>query len=84
MSEFADITTNLLKLYGAFSLAAALADPATEQGVRQDEADAREIGVSGVPFTVLDERLAVSGAVGVDGFRDAIRQALALREPTNG
>lgn len=68
----------------ADAVRAALADPATEQGVRQDEAYAREIGVNGVPFTVLDERLAVSGAVGVDGFRDAIRQALALREQTNG
>lgn len=52
-----------------------LTDPETERAVRDDEQTAQQIGAGGVPFTVLDGRLGVSGAVGVDGFRDALQQA---------
>ncbi len=39
--------------------------------------EASRLGVTGVPFTVLDARLGVSGAQPVEVFREAIRQALA-------
>lgn len=45
--------------------------------VRQDVKAAREIGVRGVPFFVLEGRLAVSGAQPVEVFTRALEQALA-------
>lgn len=45
-----------------------------EQEVRMDQARARQIGVRGVPFFVLDGRLAVSGAQPAEVFRGAFRQ----------
>lgn len=43
--------------------------------VRQDEVQAREIGISGVPFFVLDTRLGVSGAQPAELFARALGQA---------
>jgi predicted DsbA family dithiol-disulfide isomerase len=43
--------------------------------VRQDEVQAREIGISGVPFFVLDTRLGVSGAQPAELFARALDQA---------
>ena len=43
--------------------------------VRDDEQVARDIGITGVPFTVLDGRLAVPGMTTVDGYLSAIQQA---------
>jgi predicted DsbA family dithiol-disulfide isomerase len=43
--------------------------------VRQDERQAREIGVSGVPFIVLDMALGVSGAQPTETFGSALQQA---------
>lgn len=43
--------------------------------VREDEADAREIGVTGVPFFVLDRRYGISGAQSPDVLRGALEQA---------
>lgn len=48
--------------------------------VRKDIETAREIGVRGVPFFVLDGRLAVSGAQPVEVFSRALEQALAGNE----
>lgn len=45
--------------------------------VRGDEAQAQQIGVSGVPFTVLGRRLAVSGAQPPEVFTQALQQAFA-------
>ncbi|MFN3600347.1 MAG: DsbA family oxidoreductase [Dietzia sp.] len=45
--------------------------------VREDIEAARGIGVKGVPFFVLDGRLAVSGAQPVEVFRQALDQARA-------
>jgi len=42
---------------------------------RQDEAQAHEIGISGVPFFVLDMRLGVSGAQPTELFAKALDQA---------
>jgi predicted DsbA family dithiol-disulfide isomerase len=43
--------------------------------VRRDEQEARSLGITGVPFTLVDARLAISGASSVDGYKQAIEQA---------
>lgn len=43
--------------------------------VRDDEADAREVGVTGVPCVVLDRRDGISGARSPDVRRGAREQA---------
>ncbi len=43
--------------------------------VRQDEAQARQLGISGVPFFVFDQRLGVSGAQPTELFVQALDQA---------
>ena len=43
--------------------------------VRQDEAQAQDLGISGVPFFVFDMRLAVSGAQPTGLFTQARGQA---------
>ena len=43
--------------------------------VRSDERQARELGISGVPFFVFEGRLGVSGAQAVSVFSEALRQA---------
>lgn len=53
----------------------ALTDDDHEQAVRADEAAAAQLGVSSVPFHLLNGQLAVAGAVGVEDFRAAIREA---------
>jgi predicted DsbA family dithiol-disulfide isomerase len=45
--------------------------------VREDERRARLLGINGVPFFVLDERLGVSGAQPTEIFVQALRQAAA-------
>ena len=53
-----------------------LEDPtAYADEVRADEQRARDIGVSGVPFVVVGERVAVSGAQPVELFGRALTQA---------
>jgi predicted DsbA family dithiol-disulfide isomerase len=43
--------------------------------VRQDEQQARDLGVSGVPFFVFDMALGVSGAQSAEMFASALQQA---------
>ena len=43
--------------------------------VQSDISEARRLGVSGVPFFVFDQRLALSGAQPVETFVDALTQA---------
>jgi predicted DsbA family dithiol-disulfide isomerase len=43
--------------------------------VRDDEAEARRLGVTGIPFTVFDGRIAIPGAASIEDFAKAIRQA---------
>ncbi|MEO5701325.1 MAG: DsbA family oxidoreductase [Casimicrobiaceae bacterium] len=57
-----------------------LASDAGVAEVRKAEQRAQEIGVSGVPFFIFAQRLAVSGAQGVDLLVDALRQA-SLPDP---
>ena len=47
--------------------------------VRQDEREARELGISGVPFFVFDMALGVSGAQPAETFGTALAQAWARR-----
>lgn len=47
----------------------------TEQ-VRADEATAHQIGVTGVPFTVINNRFAIPGSVSVEQFEAGLRRAL--------
>jgi predicted DsbA family dithiol-disulfide isomerase len=49
--------------------------------VRDDLATARRIGISGVPFFVADQQLAVSGAQPPEVLLDVLRQAWAARAP---
>ncbi len=51
------------------------------QHVRDDEALAAEIGVRGVPFFVLDKRLAVSGAQPGEVLLEAMKKALEEQVP---
>jgi predicted DsbA family dithiol-disulfide isomerase len=43
--------------------------------VREEQERARALGVTGVPFFLIDERHAVNGAQPVEVFRDALEQA---------
>jgi predicted DsbA family dithiol-disulfide isomerase len=49
--------------------------------VREDEATARALGISGVPFFVLDRKFGVSGAQPAEVLLDALRQAYAAAHP---
>lgn len=49
--------------------------------VRADEEQARELGISGVPCFVLDEKFAVSGAQSPEVLLSALNQAWSEREP---
>lgn len=60
---------------GVDGAAEALASGAHADAVRADERAARELGIGGVPFFVLDGKLAVSGAQPIEVFQRAIRQA---------
>lgn len=62
---------------------AMLASDACAEAVRADEREARDIGVNGVPFFVLDGRYAVSGAQPADILLRALEQAWSelVKEP---
>ncbi len=51
-----------------------LASDTFSKEVQKDEADARSIGVGGVPFFVLDNKYAVSGAQSPETFLSALTQ----------
>ena len=48
---------------------------AFEDEVRQDEAEAHQLGATGVPFFVIDERYGISGAQPTELFAQALEQA---------
>ena len=50
--------------------------------VRDDEAQARAIGVNGVPFVVVNRRIAVSGAQPAGVFTELLEAAWAQANPT--
>jgi predicted DsbA family dithiol-disulfide isomerase len=49
--------------------------------VRSDEAEARGLGISGVPFFVVDRRYGVSGAQPADRLLAALERAWSERSP---
>lgn len=51
------------------------------EAVRRDEEDAYSLGISGVPFFVLDRAFAVAGAQESDVMLDALRRAWARAHP---
>ena len=60
---------------------AALDGGAHADAVRADQHEARELGVQGVPFFVIDRRYAVSGAQPTSVFEDVLARAWAERAP---
>ena len=64
----------------AAEVEAALAGDRFAAEVRADQRLARELGISGVPFFVFDQRLAVSGAQPVAALVGALAQATAAAE----
>jgi predicted DsbA family dithiol-disulfide isomerase len=56
--------------------AAYLAGEAGRAEVVQSQADARQLGITGVPFTILDGRLGLSGAQPVEAFARALDEAV--------
>jgi predicted DsbA family dithiol-disulfide isomerase len=65
--------------------AAVLDDPsAYAQEVRRDEREAHELGATGVPFFVLDQRYGVSGGQPPEVFRQALEEAWRTRPQTHG
>ncbi|KQR11198.1 disulfide bond formation protein DsbA [Cellulomonas sp. Leaf334] len=59
----------------ADAVRAALADGTGADAVRADEDEARALGVTGVPFFVVDRRIAVSGAQPADVFTQLLDTA---------
>jgi len=60
-------------------VAAVLASDEYADAVRADEAEARRIGVTGVPFAVFGGRTAIRGATSSEGYAKAIEQAWTRR-----
>ena len=58
-----------------------LADGSFATEVRADEAEAQELGISGVPFFVIDRRYAISGAQPAELIGRALTQAWESRTP---
>ena len=54
-----------------------LSDPATREAVSDADAQARQLGVSGVPFFIFNQKVAVSGAQDPQTLVQAMQQALA-------
>lgn len=61
---------------------AALASGEYAPAVRQDEAQARALGINGVPFFVLGGKYGVSGAQSPDVLRSALEQVWQETHPT--
>jgi predicted DsbA family dithiol-disulfide isomerase len=63
--------------------AEALSDPARREAIAAEDAAARALGVSGVPFFIFNRRLAVSGAQEPEVLVRAMRQATGSRSDTS-
>ena len=62
-------------------VAEVLATDGYAAAVRADEADARRLGVTGVPFFVFDGRYAVAGAQPANVLLDVLRRVVQERQP---
>jgi predicted DsbA family dithiol-disulfide isomerase len=61
------------------AVAQRLATDQDRDTIRQEIAKAQQLGVSGVPFFVVDGKYAISGAQGVDVFANALRQIAGMK-----
>ena len=61
------------------AVAELLSTTAFTDAVRKDEAEARQLGVRGVPFFAIDRKFSVNGAQQSDAFLSALRQAWDAR-----
>lgn len=75
--ELAELATDVG--LDADEVRAALADQRYDAAVEADVAEARRLGIGGVPFFVLDGRYGISGAQPADAFSAALRQAWTER-----
>jgi predicted DsbA family dithiol-disulfide isomerase len=87
-SEGEDVSDRetLVRLGGDAGLASdevrdTLASPRYSAEVQADVDQARQLGISGVPFFVLDAKFGVSGAQPTDVFSQALQQAWDEQEP---
>ena len=53
------------------------------EDVREDQAMARQLGVTGVPFTVVGQRYAIPGAAAAEHYEKVLRTALGLISSKN-
>lgn len=60
---------------------AALASDAYAEAVTADEREARALGITGVPFFVIDEKYGISGAQPTELFQQALEQAWSEAHP---
>ena len=60
---------------------AALQDQRYADAVRADEAEAASLGISGVPFFVVDRKYGVNGAQSADALLQVLERAWAERSP---
>jgi predicted DsbA family dithiol-disulfide isomerase len=60
---------------------AVLDSDAYASDVRHDELEARQLGINGVPFFVLDRAYGVSGAQGAETLRAALQEAWTASHP---
>ena len=65
----------------AAAVAQLLASDEFEPQVRQDEYEAHQIGVRGVPYFVFDDKYAVSGAQPTELFREVLDKVWAAARP---
>jgi predicted DsbA family dithiol-disulfide isomerase len=59
----------------------ALAEESQAASVRADQAEARALGINGVPFFVVGRRYGVSGAQPADALLQVLKQAWAEAHP---
>ena len=65
----------------AAAVRAHLSDPAQRQAVAQADAQARQMGISGVPFFIFNQKVAVSGAQDPPALLAAMQQAVQEASP---
>ncbi len=56
---------------------AVLQDTTTQQEISEQDAELRRIGISGVPYFILNRQIGVSGAQTAENLLAAMEQALA-------
>jgi predicted DsbA family dithiol-disulfide isomerase len=74
-----DVLTALAKEVGVVGVDELWSDDAFSPEVRNDEADARELGISGVPSMLLDGKFMVVGAQGADQILAVLQRAWVHR-----